>query len=387
MVCIMKKLSIFGLLCSLLFGPLAHAQTYPGSATRTILTAPVTYFVDNVAGSDANNGLAAGAGGAFATLAHAFSVVQNNLDTRGQTVTIQLAAGQSWSNNVFSGTLIGGGVLTIDGGAGTITGTGGLPALKIEQVANASLGNTFLNIQNATLTCSGGGAAIQVGGGTVTTGAGVTFGACPAGQHVFIDSTAGRWLPLNNYTISGGAADHCLALAGGLCDTNNAALTVTLTGTPAFSVCFVNATDGGGVIAYATYSGAATGTRYCASNNGYIDTNGGGANKLPGNAAGFVNTGGIYDSPGTPSIQAASCGTSPGAIIGTDKSGLLAEGTTATGCIINFTTKNTPLACSVNSNNATVQAGLTINSVTATQLAVVHPSASGAILFWNCPAN
>ena len=70
---------------------------------------------------------------------------------------------------------------------------------------------------------------------------------------------------------------------------------VTLTGTPAFSYAFANANllgvmrvDGN------TYTGAATGTRYAATNNGAVNTNGGGATYFPGNGAGTVSGGGLY---------------------------------------------------------------------------------------------
>lgn len=73
-------------------------------------------------------------------------------------------------------------------------------------------------------------------------------------------------------------------------------ITVTLSGTPAFSVAFATASRAGVVQVNAnTYSGSATGTRYAASTNGVIFTNtGGSATYLPGNGAGTTATGGQY---------------------------------------------------------------------------------------------
>ncbi|WP_284736115.1 hypothetical protein, partial [Dongia deserti] len=71
--------------------------------------------------------------------------------------------------------------------------------------------------------------------------------------------------------------------------------TITLVGTPNFSGAFVQAQD----LAYVaftsiTWSGSATGTRYNGSGNSIIQTAGGGATYLPGNAAGTTSTGAQY---------------------------------------------------------------------------------------------
>jgi len=63
--------------------------------------------------------------------------------------------------------------------------------------------------------------------------------------------------------------------------------TRTLTGTPAFATAFANSTTLGELFfTNITYSGAATGTRYAVAASALINTNGGGANYFPGNAAG-----------------------------------------------------------------------------------------------------
>ena len=48
------------------------------------------------------------------------------------------------------------------------------------------------------------------------------------------------------------------------------------------------------VLASDTFSGSATGTRYLVGINGTINTAGGGASYIPGNAAGSAATGGQY---------------------------------------------------------------------------------------------
>lgn len=279
-------------------GELAGAQgTYPGTGAtpRVKLQANLTLFIDSALGNDSNTCLAAGSGAACQTFAHAASIALTNYDTQGFNITIQAAASQTWTNLSFKGGLVGGGAFVFDGGGGTVTGNvSGGAALLVELTSAGSLGNTFFEFQNGTITCTSGSAGLQVGGGLVITGASVTFGSCTSGVQIFADSNASRFLALSNYTISGGAAYHYFAIGGGLVDVNNSGLTITISGTPAFSTCFAGASYAY-VIGYATYSGAATGVRYCASLNGVIDTNGGGATHFPGGSAGTTATGGQYN--------------------------------------------------------------------------------------------
>jgi hypothetical protein len=70
-------------------------------------------------------------------------------------------------------------------------------------------------------------------------------------------------------------------------------VTITLTGTPAFSGSFA-LTQGG--LAYIgmsniSFSGSATGQRYGVQYYSWINTYGGGANFFPGNSAGVVGAG------------------------------------------------------------------------------------------------
>ena len=68
--------------------------------------------------------------------------------------------------------------------------------------------------------------------------------------------------------ITGGALVHMIAASGGASVTI-AQQTITLTGTPAFSL-FAQA-DGAGIlnVPFNTYSGLATGAKYSASNGGW----------------------------------------------------------------------------------------------------------------------
>ena len=79
----------------------------------------------------------------------------------------------------------------------------------------------------------------------------------------------------------------CGARYKALEDKVDTGITVTLTGTPAFSA-FASAASTGLInpASNVTFSGSATGARYAISSNGTINTNGGGASFLPGNSAG-----------------------------------------------------------------------------------------------------
>jgi hypothetical protein len=72
-------------------------------------------------------------------------------------------------------------------------------------------------------------------------------------------------------------------------------VTLTLTGTPNFSVAFADV-SGGELQCYGmTFSGSATGIRYSVGNYGIIITNGGGASYLPGSTAGTQAVNGTYN--------------------------------------------------------------------------------------------
>jgi hypothetical protein len=73
-------------------------------------------------------------------------------------------------------------------------------------------------------------------------------------------------------------------------------VTVTLTGTPAFSTAYACSQYTSTIVMTTpmAFSGSATGPRYVAILNGVINVAGGGANFFPGNSAGSVSTGGQY---------------------------------------------------------------------------------------------
>ena len=148
-----------------------------------------------------------------------------------------------------------------------------------------------LTVRNVKLQTATGGACLHASRGATITYNGVNFGAC-ANVHTLAD-TNGTIYGNGNYTISGGAISHWYTYNNGSIIAD--ALTVTLTGTPAFSAAFaVGALCGTLECKFVTFSGSATGVRYSIVSNGAVDTNGGGASYLPGSVAGSTSTGGQY---------------------------------------------------------------------------------------------
>ena len=247
-----------------------------GSALRTPYTGNFTFYADFLAGSDTNTCTAAGAGNACKTIQGAYNNLVKNYDTRGfatfisfnNTDTQGLVVGITWT---------GGGQLVIKGpGNGTTAPTIGIdttasgqPAINIGAPLPA-----ILVLQDLYL--AGQYGIEMLSPGQVQVRGPVNFG--PVTQsHMFVNDTGASIFCYNEigsgggigYTISGGGVAHYNASAGTIVCAN---LTVTLTGTPAFTVFAQVANSGGALLAPSmTYSGAATGQRYSVLINGSIN--------------------------------------------------------------------------------------------------------------------
>jgi len=262
--------------------------SFPASGgPREVLTADRTYYV-RTDGSDSNNGLANSSGGAFLTIQKAVDTIAK-IDCAGFTPTIQVGAG-TWSALVTLKDTIGGQPILL----GDETTPANVTLSRSGVCILADGLNTLWKIRGLKLTTSGGGNhAIKLDNGARMTFQNLNFGSC-GGYHIYagVNCSVSSTGP---YTISGGAPCHFAIFSSKIV---LAASTITVTGTPAFSVAFVyaqdcgilNANSGSGV----AFSGAATGSRYNIQYNSAVDTNGGGATFLPGSSAGTTSTGGQY---------------------------------------------------------------------------------------------
>jgi hypothetical protein len=263
------------------------AATPDGASINTSSAGSGTHSV--ATGSDSNLGLTTGRAGALLNISKALSLA-SALDTSIYNVTIQLAKSHYYENLLSLGNPSGKGTVTVLGDETT-------PANCIVDAGwwKASAGTTYVlngfqlkkisTAQSAAIRCDGS-AVIQIKNLDFSTG---------WSYHLYLPSTGELWVT-GSYTISGGCAYHIVASITSIVRYLTG-LTVTLSGTPAWSGAFCALSHAAVlylVAAQVTMSGAATGVRYSATLNAVIDTNGGGATYLPGNAAGSTATGGQY---------------------------------------------------------------------------------------------
>lgn len=252
------------------------------AAAREKLLANCTFYV-RADGSDRNNGLVNSADGAFATLQKAADVARG-LDFNGFMVTIQIGDGTYTSGVMLD--------LPLSSGSLVFQGNCDAPDKVLISVAGV---NAFQAIGGATFTVKdlkiqstrGGNALYASRQGTIYF-SNIDFGAC-ASPHIYADRL-GFVQCEGNYTISGGADAHLLiALQGGA---RISGVTVTTSGTPAFSTAFAAVSFlGCAQLTGNTYGGTgATGKCYDVQFNGVLQLNGA---KLPGGANGTAVTGGI----------------------------------------------------------------------------------------------
>lgn len=253
-----------------------------GGSGRERLTADRTYYV-RTDGSDSNNGLANTSGGAFLTIQKAVDIACYTLDCAGYSVTIQVGDG-TYTGAVAMRPLVGATTLTIQGNSGTPANV--LISTTSSTAVTNQVPGTTLHVKDLKITTTTAGNCMSTVGGFITF-ANINFGAA-ANYHRYA-TAGGRISASGNYTISGGAQAHLAANSGGINQT--VSRTVTLTGTPNFSVAYAWMGTPAYIEDYSnTFSGSATGKRYSNSALSLINTNGGGANYFPGNASGDTPT-------------------------------------------------------------------------------------------------
>lgn len=269
-------------------------QVYLGSdATmlswvREKLTANRTYYV-RTDGSDSNNGLANTSGGAFLTIQKAIDVVSETIDLSVYNVTIQVADG-TYTTAVAAKSYVGAGQIIINGNSGTPTN------VVINTTSAACFTNTcgrlyVLKYMQLKTTTSGN--CVYCGIGSITHIYNLDFGAAPSSAHMYVEQ-GGKVQAQATYTISGAASYHYICAQQGEIRVTGSSWTVTVTGSPAFTI-FALAQDLGFIHhTSVTFSGTVTGKRYESNSNSVIKTYGGGASYFPGNSAGSTATGGQY---------------------------------------------------------------------------------------------
>jgi hypothetical protein len=239
-------------------------------------------------GSDSNDGSANNSAHALLTIGAALAIAQKAAS--GSTVTIQLGNTGTWAERIVAaGTsaniLIKGdpanpanyniaaagaifSAVDASGVSLALSGVRVVPSGTVSHEIYAS-NNAIVTFDNCQFSSTG-----TISGGVLTASVGAAI-IINAGNTIF--ASAGSALNVNGGTIA-----------------LNNNLTV---GTPTYSGAFATASNTGAILRASTaptISGSATGTRYSASMNGIIQTNGAGANYFPGTVAGTTATGGQY---------------------------------------------------------------------------------------------
>jgi hypothetical protein len=261
------------------------------AARRVRLNTNLNLYVATT-GSDSNSGLTSGA--PFLTIQRAINVVASNYDLNGFNVTINVADGTYTGAVTVSGPWVGWGTVTLNGD--TTTPANCIISTTSANCITATGAGSTINVQGFKLTTATGGHGLSaVLGGTINVTGNMNYGSIAGSLYNQINCGEGIINVNNSYTISGSdtGGAHIQITPGGIVNLAGG-ITVTLTGTPAFAN--YAAVSGPSIleIANVTFSGSATGTRYIATKNGVIDTGGGGASYLPGNAAGSTASGGQY---------------------------------------------------------------------------------------------
>lgn len=266
----------------------AEKQNALGFTPREKLAGDRTYYV-RTDGDDDNDGLTDSAGGAFLTIQKAVDACLA-LDLNGNDVTIQVGAGTYAAGVSLNKPFVGGNVEII---GDTTTPSNVVVSTTSADCFGISGSGTALTVKGFKLQTTTSGNCFNATHLAYVRFGNVEFGAC-AGRHLVANSgSVVSNEGVGNYTISGNAVDHMLATVGGKIVISS--ITITLSGTPAWSGNGLNAQATGLISIFGTtLSGSATGKRYSVTLNGVINTFGGGANYWPGDVAGTTAAGGQY---------------------------------------------------------------------------------------------
>lgn len=260
----------------------------PASTSREELLADRTYYVATTGSDVANDGLSVGS--PFLTVQKVFDVVQR-LDFNSRVVTIRVAAGTYADRAQLTSAIPG----QLSPDKLILVGDESTPSNVVFSYSGAAV-STILAQFGAMLSVRG----IKFSGATnyalLAYRVGyIDFQNCEFGAATYqlYAGEGGSIRATGNYAITAGGGAHMRADMGGRL--RIVGITATLTGTPAFSTAFAQATHVGIIVANGnTYTGSATGSRYVSDLNSAINTVGGGASYFPGNSAGSTATGGQY---------------------------------------------------------------------------------------------
>lgn len=263
-----------------------------GGAARTVLSANTTFHVATTGNDSTGDG---SSGAPWLTRQHAWNTVQNTYDLAGFNVTFQLSDGTY--TDAFSG--VGWMVGQFSPNQVIFNGNSVTPTNVLISSSTPFIGeNCGYQVQNLKFqNASGGNGIFALNNAILVMGAGLTTGACSGTK--IRTSYGGQILINNSYNDVGNAQQHYSVDDGGQIIVIGG-ITVTLTGTPAYSSAFALAIELGNILfqnvptAVATFSGSATGPEYIVNSNAVITTQGSGPTYLPGSSSGTTDGFGVY---------------------------------------------------------------------------------------------
>jgi len=246
------------------------------------------FYVRADALSQNNSGFDNTPDGAFPSIQSAINrLAQMPYDLVGSEAAVD--ATYDWRINVGAGTFIGDSVALLDTRFSRVTIEGASSSTTIARDYTSRAKRTVWTIKNQRVG-SAGVAALSAQDGAQITFSGLDF---TSGAFFGVADNGSLLTSSGPFTISGSAsAIAFLTRSNSVTSIANSA--VTITGTPALGTFATVQTSGVFNATGATFSGSATGTRYAATSNGVVETNGAGATFLPGSVAGTTATGGQY---------------------------------------------------------------------------------------------
>lgn len=270
----------------------ADKQVALGFTPRETLAADRTYYVDNVLGSDANDGLSVGAG-AFATGQKAMDVIAT-IDFNGFDVIVQFADSVTAYARFTVPVTVGQAsvsALTIQGNAldhdaATIDSDAGFAgAIFVGPGARARVQYLEFTSSHASyydLSCEGG---VLDYGDVVFAGDGLAHLSALRGAQISCRS---------DYAITGGANQHFRAVEDGRIRCSGKTITLTGVGlnfSTAFAYAVTQASVNAAGCTFAGDAASATGKRYRSDDYSVVSSGGGGETYFPGDVAGTVSNG------------------------------------------------------------------------------------------------
>jgi hypothetical protein len=281
------------------------------------LPTPGNFYVGGTGASDGNDCLAAtvtGGHGPCATMQFVVNTAMRGYSAAARNHKINVATGTLTSGFVCAGPIAGGGSgnVTYDGSMIDIVGAGaGLSVINDTSGAiSAIIVQAGCTVQLSHLTVStttaGGSALWAANFGLIEVGTDTVYG--PASGATWHVEFMGLIEAYQNFTVIGSAAAAFGVAANGMIELDPVGLTVTVAGTPAYSVGFISAVDQG--IVYtgnATFAGGATGPRAKLASGGLIETLNASPTYLPGTTP-MVNQGGVYSPEPIATVLAGATG-------------------------------------------------------------------------------